>query len=285
MNNANKLSFSFRICRPKKHDAVPPSSAYRLPPPPLNHKIRNINNNYPKQQLLPAPPPTTPLGDASNYKPRLNQSTSLLVNLDLSLSDYSSDSFESSTRKDAKWQARTNNYRNRIYLDSCDFGPAIVPGPTIKAQQNTAVVAPCSRGGSDEEEEAESLLHSSRSFSFNSSSYDFSHAVAESISTPSDCERSTVAAQRLKEMIRRNGLDKSAPSSTSTMGEAMAVVKKSSNPKEDFKRSMMEMISEKEIYQGKELEELLQCLLSLNSRQYHDDIVDAFSDIWKVLFL
>ncbi|CAN0872583.1 Transcription repressor OFP8 [Linum grandiflorum] len=48
---------------------------------------------------------------------------------------------------------------------------------------------------------------------------------------------------------------------------------------------MMEMISEKEIYQGKELEELLQCLLSLNSRQYHDDIVDAFSDIWKVLFL
>ncbi|CAN1323471.1 Transcription repressor OFP8 [Linum perenne] len=69
------------------------------------------------------------------------------------------------------------------------------------------------------------------------------------------------------------------------MGEAMAVVKKSSNPKEDFKRSMLEMISEREIYDGKELEELLQCLLSLNSRQYHSDIVEAFSDIWKVLFL
>ncbi|CAN1323469.1 Transcription repressor OFP8 [Linum perenne] len=48
---------------------------------------------------------------------------------------------------------------------------------------------------------------------------------------------------------------------------------------------MLEMISEREIYDGKELEELLQCLLSLNSRQYHSDIVEAFSDIWKVLFL
>ncbi|CAN1323472.1 Transcription repressor OFP8 [Linum perenne] len=91
------------------------------------------------------------------------------------------------------------------------------------------------------------------------------------------------AAQRLKEMIRRQA--QNDQSYKSSMGEAMAVVKKSSNPKEDFKRSMLEMISEREIYDGKELEELLQCLLSLNSRQYHSDIVEAFSDIWKVLFL
>lgn len=66
--------------------------------------------------------------------------------------------------------------------------------------------------------------------------------------------------------------------------QSFAVVKKSEDPYEDFKRSMLEMIMEKQMFQAGELEELLQCFLTLNSRQYHEVIVEAFSEIWEVLF-
>lgn len=66
--------------------------------------------------------------------------------------------------------------------------------------------------------------------------------------------------------------------------ESMAVVKKSEDPHEDFKRSMMEMIMEKQIFEAKELEELLHCFLTLNSRHYQGVIVEAFSEIWELLF-
>lgn len=65
--------------------------------------------------------------------------------------------------------------------------------------------------------------------------------------------------------------------------ESFAVVKKSENPHEDFKRSMMEMIVEKQMFEVNDLEQLLQCFLSLNSRQYHGIIVEAFSEIWVEL--
>ncbi|KAM1133322.1 hypothetical protein ACFX19_043293 [Malus domestica] len=66
--------------------------------------------------------------------------------------------------------------------------------------------------------------------------------------------------------------------------ESVAVVKKSEDPYEDFRRSMMEMIMEKQIFEAKELEELLRCFLTLNSRHYQDVIVEAFSEIWELLF-
>ncbi|XP_009365596.1 transcription repressor OFP7-like [Pyrus x bretschneideri] len=66
--------------------------------------------------------------------------------------------------------------------------------------------------------------------------------------------------------------------------ESVAVVKKSEDPYEDFRRSMMEMIMEKQIFEAKELEELLRCFLTLNSRHYQDVIVGAFSEIWELLF-
>ncbi|XP_015884579.4 transcription repressor OFP7 [Ziziphus jujuba] len=66
--------------------------------------------------------------------------------------------------------------------------------------------------------------------------------------------------------------------------ESFAVVKKSKDPYEDFKRSMLEMIMEKQMFEARDLEELLQCFLTLNSRQHHEVIVGAFSEIWEVLF-
>lgn len=66
--------------------------------------------------------------------------------------------------------------------------------------------------------------------------------------------------------------------------ESMAVVKQSENPYLDFKRSMLEMIVEKDMFDDRELEQLLFCFLSLNSPNHHRLIVNAFVDIWNALF-
>ncbi|XP_010943186.1 uncharacterized protein [Elaeis guineensis] len=66
--------------------------------------------------------------------------------------------------------------------------------------------------------------------------------------------------------------------------ESFAVVKRSEDPRADFRRSMAEMVVEKEMYEAGDLEQLLHCFLSLNSRRHHGAIVAAFSDIWDALF-
>ncbi|CAA2933302.1 Hypothetical predicted protein [Olea europaea subsp. europaea] len=67
--------------------------------------------------------------------------------------------------------------------------------------------------------------------------------------------------------------------------DSLAVVKRSSDPYTDFRTSMVEMIMEKQIFTAKELENLLQCFLSLNSYHHHRVIIQVFSDIWEALFV
>lgn len=64
------------------------------------------------------------------------------------------------------------------------------------------------------------------------------------------------------------------------LSESFAVVKSSVDPQRDFRDSMVEMIVENNIRGSKDLEELLACYLSLNSKEYHDVIVKAFEQIW-----
>lgn len=67
--------------------------------------------------------------------------------------------------------------------------------------------------------------------------------------------------------------------------ESMAVVKRLDDPYQNFCRSMLEMIREKKLEEeAGELEQLLQCFLSLNSTAHHPVILWAFSDIWDSLF-
>ncbi|ESQ50596.1 hypothetical protein EUTSA_v10022783mg [Eutrema salsugineum] len=66
--------------------------------------------------------------------------------------------------------------------------------------------------------------------------------------------------------------------------EGVAVVKRSEDPYEDFKGSMMEMIVEKNMFQVAELEQLLRCFLTLNAKRHHRAIVRAFSEVWVALF-
>ncbi|XP_074280967.1 uncharacterized protein LOC141605935 [Silene latifolia] len=66
--------------------------------------------------------------------------------------------------------------------------------------------------------------------------------------------------------------------------DTFAVVKSSSDPYNDFRTSMVEMIIEKQIFGTKELEQLLQCFLSLNSSHHHKVIVEVFNEICDALF-
>jgi uncharacterized protein (TIGR01568 family) len=62
--------------------------------------------------------------------------------------------------------------------------------------------------------------------------------------------------------------------------EGFAVAKKSSNPENDFKESMVRMIRLKCISRAEDLENLLACYLVLNSDEYHDVIVKVFRQVW-----
>ncbi|KAL5572663.1 hypothetical protein UlMin_022260 [Ulmus minor] len=66
--------------------------------------------------------------------------------------------------------------------------------------------------------------------------------------------------------------------------DSFAVVKKSRDPHNDFRTSMVEMIVEKQIFGAKDLEQLLQCFLSLNSHNHHQIIVEVFTEILEALF-
>ncbi|CAA6673721.1 unnamed protein product [Spirodela intermedia] len=68
------------------------------------------------------------------------------------------------------------------------------------------------------------------------------------------------------------------------VGGFVAVVKQTEDPLGDFRRSMLQMIVEKEILSGEELRDLLHRFLSLNSPAHHTLIVQAFADIWRDVF-
>lgn len=65
--------------------------------------------------------------------------------------------------------------------------------------------------------------------------------------------------------------------------ESFAVVKSSRDPYRDFRRSMIEMIVEKEMFRAEDLVKLLECFLSLNSRHHHGVILEVFTNICEAL--
>lgn len=66
--------------------------------------------------------------------------------------------------------------------------------------------------------------------------------------------------------------------------DSVAVEKKSNNPYEDFRVSMVEMIVEKGIFEAEDLNDLFQCFISLNSDEHHGVIIEVFSEILDALF-
>ena len=145
---------------------------------------------------------------------------------------------------------------------------------------------------SDDLEETETLV----SFSTDSSSDIFARHLATIRETTPRRRKKNKSKVKRSVSSRRSGGESESQARLSVfqrlipcsvdgkVRESFAVVKKSEDPYEDFKRSMMEMIVEKRMFDEKELEQLLHCFLSLNSREHHRVIVQAFSEIWEGLF-
>lgn len=166
-----------------------------------------------------------------------------------------------------------------------------------------------------DDEETETLVSSSRSFSTDSSSEFNPHLETIRELTAFDCPRRRKGKKKKKKNrskrcvanggntrtdLKKSGWSPSPESESPArlsmfqklipctvegkVRESFAVVKKSEDPYVDFKRSMMEMILEKQMFDDKDLEQLLHCFLSLNSSHHHGIIVQAFSEIWDTLF-
>ncbi|KAG6514367.1 transcription repressor OFP8-like [Zingiber officinale] len=99
-------------------------------------------------------------------------------------------------------------------------------------------------------------------------------SVSELLLQLGELERSVVAWSRGGERRQSRGVEDSV----------VVVVRDTKNPTEEFRRSMLHMIVEKEIVGGAELQELLRRFLALNSPRYHATILCAFAEIWEDVF-
>lgn len=158
----------------------------------------------------------------------------------------------------------------------------------------------------EEEEETETLVSSSRSFSTDSSSsmetphhgedQEGSNKKAKSKSKSKKTKKKGKKKKKRKEVGRVSISWSASPARVSMLmrmvpwrvegkvRESFAVVKRSEDPYEDFRKSMMDMILEKQIFEDTDLEQLLHCFLSLNSSEHHGVIVQVFAEIWHSLF-
>ncbi|XP_057742753.1 probable transcription repressor OFP9 [Arachis stenosperma] len=65
----------------------------------------------------------------------------------------------------------------------------------------------------------------------------------------------------------------------------VAMEKCSYDPREDFRESMMEMITANRIKEAKDLRSLLNYYISMNSNEYHSLILELFHEVCTNLFL
>ncbi|XP_062099009.1 transcription repressor OFP7-like [Humulus lupulus] len=293
MSKRFKLKFpnvtSFQFCRSKDPSSLPENpkpAIYR--PSPVNPKVFDIG--YPS--TLPAPPPSTP--EYSFVMRRAPASSRIKsdgcgstcaqyffsdCSTGLPCCKVKTSSFAVAEKHFAKKKKRSkaaSDYRRNVLFSSNDY---------------------------DEDEDSVVLLDSSRSFSNELADEPIVMDIPNDIPRVRSKEK-VVEDSRIRRLKRQsNGCSSSSKnrkgSSVKTVAwqetdgceaegtkvrESVAVVKKSDDPYEDFKRSMLEMIMEKQMFEASDLEELLQCFLTLNSRQYHGVIVEAFSEIWDILF-
>ncbi|KAF8397125.1 hypothetical protein HHK36_016032 [Tetracentron sinense] len=90
-----------------------------------------------------------------------------------------------------------------------------------------------------------------------------------------------IASRKIQAYSRKSmSSNTSSKSSRRSHSENFAIVKSSLDPQRDFRDSMVEMIVENNIRASKDLEDLLACYLSLNSKVYHNLIVKVFEQIW-----
>ncbi|KAL3535754.1 hypothetical protein ACH5RR_004215 [Cinchona calisaya] len=177
-------------------------------------------------------------------------------------SQFQDSSTTTSSSKAKEKKSRKKTIKKRVRSRSKSFGLHEFPA--------------CSYNGlfcSDEDEDDKTTLFSSRSLSSDSS---------ESFTLNKAC-KSNKKATKWRVAAARND-DQKVPQMKGKVKDSFAVVKRSSDPYNDFRTSMVEMIVERQMFSAKDLENLLQCFLSLNSYHHHAVIIQVFIEIWEALF-
>jgi len=271
-----KLKFSLQFCRFNHPSTLPvnPSPAiYRLSP--VNTRALDIANPN-----LPAPPSTP---EHPPYKRHVSTTT---VSVGCGSRSTSCNQHLHSTVSSPDYTRKKKAQGNRSRF--CNEGERKKESETTLSKEGSTSMF---YNDGEEDEESESLILSSTSFSINDWSHEFIDSAETVSGKPTEkemdnvknarglrrCESIAASASALRRMI-------ASTVHGTKVRESFAVVKRTEDPYEDFKRSMLEMILEKQIFETKDLEELLRCFLSLNSRLYHGVIVEAFSEIWELLF-
>ncbi|XP_073106967.1 probable transcription repressor OFP9 [Elaeis guineensis] len=97
---------------------------------------------------------------------------------------------------------------------------------------------------------------------------------------------------RLEQMIKERGTrnewrrrDRIGGGSGGRCVVLIAMDKSSYDPREDFRRSILEVITSKGLEEPKELRSLLNCYMSMNSREHRPVILEAFHEVCSTLFL
>ncbi|MBA0837401.1 hypothetical protein Goarm_009562 [Gossypium armourianum] len=300
-----KLKFSciipyFQFCRSKKPSKLPETSVSFLST--VNPKASDVGYS---DLSFPAPPPSTP--DYSFVKRHLSPK---VASVDCGCraarscrSRYSTTpdvSFES-TQLQVMAKAHNSKLQWRTYEASVS-GKSNGKYKVNRKEKKKAKMATvsstdsgCFSFSSELGEETETLISNSRSFS-DDSSFELDQSMADDEDSPMEIKiRNKKKMKRLRSKKHKGlstenknppwrGSIESPRTAEEKVAESVVVVKKSEDPYEDFKRSMLEMIMEKQMFEAKDLEQLLQCFLSLNSKEYHGIIVEAFTEIWEALF-
>ncbi|KAJ0815860.1 putative transcription factor OFP family [Helianthus annuus] len=132
----------------------------------------------------------------------------------------------------------------------------------------------CSSDDDDDQIDDETTLFSSRSFS-SDSSVSFRNRGVQRKKNKKGVVGGACKGRKATDVIPIKG---------KFVKDSVAVVKKSNDPHEDFRVSMLEMIVERQIFGEEDLENLLKCFLSLNSEEHHRVICQVFTEIWETLF-
>lgn len=262
---------SFQLCRLKS-----PSSLPKIPRP-VNYRLSPVNPKalditYP---CLPAPPPSTP-----DYSFILSSTTKIKSDGGGSLCR--SRSCDQRSLSDSSAEFHCCSVETRSFEASEKF----YVKQKVHNKMKTKKPKESNEDDDDDDENSLVLLDSSRNFA------NPSNNTVRERSRRRERKEAKTAAEKEAEIerdVRRVGETATWLRERETEGkkkvrESFAVVKKSEDPYEDFKRSMLEMVMGKQMFEASDLEELLQCFLTLNSRQYHGIIVEAFSEIWEILF-
>ncbi|GAB2283096.1 hypothetical protein Dimus_017628 [Dionaea muscipula] len=292
---------SFKSCCCSKH----PSST-----PPLHSLHRRPNST-----AYPPPPhsgPAHPILYSSNSASSTvsaSRSYQYPTNPDVAPTHRTRPNADFQWRKDDRWHVITKIHdeeappHRKIHASSDVLPPkrkARRQRPTFRLRLSTTSAesglfssSGSGRGGNNAGEESETLMSSSRSFSTDSSSECLGGRRSEKNTggglkmeqRVGETRRSS-SAEESAEAVRLSVFQRLIPCTAleGKVRESLAVVKRSDDPYEDFRRSMMEMVLEKQMFEERDLVQLLRILLSLNSRHHHGLILEAFEEIQQALF-